>query len=156
MKKTILTVLTVFAASAIYAQGFAAGDGGVTRAWMKDYYNLKQAAKADTLSRTVAKKVEKKYEQATKKKNQKHFAHLPATGAMRDYAVMGRMEEEHAVANSAQRDRTSTHKNKTMSAVNKKAKSTNGSWFTRISGVAKQPNENIDEWNARMYANALK
>ena len=177
MKKTVITVATVvFAAFVAQAQGFAAADGGVTRdRWTKSMQpvqadsvatdrafagytvSAKQAQNEDRLVKTFTKKMERARLRAARQ----HFNHLPATGVMRDYAVEGRLVEDHSAAAAAKTNpadkkaepakKTATHKKKRSHVY------VEGSpWLARVTGVARYQGETTEQWNARLLAQSLK
>ena len=102
MKKVVITAVAVGLA-AVAAQAQDSGAIRITSEVWGRYYNTNVAdttKQQDALRRALAKKVEKEQlrqaKQAQAKQNAKHFTHIPATGAMRDYAVEGRLQETTA------------------------------------------------------------
>ena len=98
---------------------------------------------------------ENKAEQPAAKKNERHFAHLPATGVMRDYAEACRLAEENTAQCAAQAPvSASTTKKETTpkTASNTQTVSEEryeGSWLGYI-GIGPLPNERKADYNLRM------
>lgn len=157
MKKIVLTAVAVGLA-AVAAQAQGTGDGGVTRAvWGKAYQvnhaDANTKKQTDTLARTLAKKVEEEnfrraqaaaQAQEQAKPQTKHYNHLPATGAMRDWAVEGRLDEQATPA---------TKPAAKPAAKKKKAKA--ACLLARAFGFAKYENETEDEYLERMTQVAM-
>ena len=157
MKKIVLTAVAVgFTAVAAQAQG--TGDGGVTRdVWVRAYgVNAKTqqeiVKKADSAAFAVAKKVEQEQvrqareAQAKQAQQNRHFAHVPATGAMRDYAVEGRLQEQAPA--QAQQPKATTPKAKKAEHKH--------NFLAYVFGFEKGENESDAEWQARLYAMSMK
>ena len=177
MTKTVITAVTVvFVAAAAHAQGFATGDGGVTRDWYKSNMKVLQAgtaSSADTtlaaypvsakqakherrVVNTIAKKVES---ERVRHARRQHFNHLPATGAMRDWAVEGRLAEQYGqpVAAAAVRQNTAAPKKQATQKTRQNHVYAEGStWLAKVTGVARYRGETTEQWNARLLAQTLK
>ncbi len=162
MKKLVLTTVVIgFAAIAAQAQG--TGDGGVTREAFRLYYEARhqasaqkgQAARAaDVAARKAAKQIEKEQyrrakEQKMKQKDDRHFSHRPATGAMSDYAVEGRLQEQASVSRkpvSVEPTSSARPKHKRHAKV--------GNWIAGLMGFSKWAGESDEDHLKRLEAMA--
>ncbi|MBO7238380.1 MAG: hypothetical protein J6U96_03725 [Elusimicrobiaceae bacterium] len=165
MKKLVITAVVVgFAAVAAQAQDFGAvrvtSEVWGRAANISAQANKKAVATVDSLSAAAAKKAEQekvrraREEQAQAQKaakQNKHFSHVPATGAMRDYAVEGRLQESAAKVDATSGSDGRQVKKEKPAA--KKAKKSN--WVLRAMGIAKGENETEAEYTARVEAMAF-
>ena len=155
MKKLVLTAVAVgFAAVAAQAQDFGAVRV-TSEVWGRAATaNTKVNAKAAKAADSIAKKAEAEQLRRAKEakaKEAKHFAHVPATGAMRDYAVEGRLQESAAKVDATSGSEGRGVKKEKPAA--KKAKKSN--WVLRAMGIAKGENETEAEYTARVEAMAF-
>lgn len=172
MKKIVLTaVVVVFAVAAAQAQDSGARKMA-SEVFVADYEaahrtNANAKNQTDSLARQVGDRVTKKVEQenlrrakqakkgkqeAKAGKRQQHYNHLPATGAMRDFAEEGRLQEQ------ATTRRAPTDKEEASTARNNRKAKKQGSvrWLARVMGFEKYENETDEEWQARILAMSMK
>ena len=168
MKKIVLTAVAVGLA-AVAAQAQDRGAIEVTRAaWIGAYEannhtDANTQKKVDSLARKVAKKAEQENFRRAKQaaqagqrakagKKQRHYNHVPATGAMRDFAVEGRLQEQTATSKAPSAEDEAT----TAQNTPKAKKQGTVKWLARALGFEKYENETYEEWQARLLAMAMK
>ena len=119
--------------------------------------SAKQAKHERRVVNTIAKKVEAERVHHARRQ---HFNHLPATGAMRDWAIEGRLDEQCA-ARTQTADTTAAPKVAQKRKATKKRQQNHvyaegSTWLAKVTGVARYRGETTEQWNARLMAQTLK